>query len=102
MANNNFDDENSEVMKQNAILLRRNSIQGRVYCDLKILTIPQGLFNGYNYDINSVSTVPSGMLTPQLKQASVSSHNNGGSYAYTSFSNQTTRSISASSPLDQR
>jgi len=86
MANSNFDDENSEVMKQNAILLRRNSIQG--------------LFNGYNYDINSVSTVPSGMLTPQLKQ-SVSSNNNG-SYAYTSFSNQTTRSISASSPLDQR
>ena len=30
MANNNFDDENSEVMKQNAILLRRNSIQGNL------------------------------------------------------------------------
>jgi len=28
MGNHNFDDENSEVMKQNAILLRRNSIQG--------------------------------------------------------------------------
>jgi hypothetical protein len=27
-ANDQFDDENSEVLKQNAILLRRNSVQG--------------------------------------------------------------------------
>mmetsp|Transcript_11153 Transcript_11153/g.9529 ORF Transcript_11153/g.9529 Transcript_11153/m.9529 type:complete len:355 (+) Transcript_11153:57-1121(+) len=34
-ANNNFDDD-AEMLKQNAILLRRNSVQG--------------LFNGYNFD----------------------------------------------------
>ena len=37
--NNNFEEENSEVIKQNAILLRRNSIQS--------------LFSGYNYDMKS-------------------------------------------------
>jgi len=87
MGNHNFDDENSEVMKQNAILLRRNSIQG--------------LFNGYNYDMNTVQIASPGIMTPQLKQQA-SSHNSNNAYAYTTFSNQTTRSISASSPLDQR
>lgn len=41
-ANDQFDDENSEVLKQNAILLRRNSVQG--------------LFEGYNYDITTADT----------------------------------------------
>jgi len=60
-----------------------------------------GLFNGYNYDMNTVQIASPGIMTPQLKQQA-SSHNSNNAYAYTTFSNQTTRSISASSPLDQR
>jgi len=66
----------------------------------KVLINKIGLFNGYNYDINSVQIASPGVMTPQLKQQA-SSHHSHNAYAYTTFSNQTTRSISASSPLDK-
>jgi len=81
--NTNFDDENSEIMKQNAILLRRNSIQG--------------LFNGYNYDAGQPNMSAAGAFPVQLKG---SFSNNIGSL--NSFSNQSTLVVSASSPVEQR
>jgi len=81
--NMNFDDEDSDVLKQNAILLRRNSIQG--------------LFNGYNYDANTM---------PVAKEVASSRRGSKSSVSYlglqNSFSNQTTQIMSAASPSERR
>jgi len=57
-ASNNFEEENPEVIKQNAILLRRNSIQS--------------LFNGYNFDLKS-SNAASNTTNTALSSARKSS-----------------------------
>ena len=44
-------------MKQNAILLRRNSVQG--------------LFNGYNYDITTSAGTSSNIINPHRKNSRV-------------------------------
>jgi len=54
---NFYDEENPEVMKQNAILLRRNSVQG--------------LFNGYNYDITTSAGTSSNIINPHRKNSRV-------------------------------
>jgi len=71
-------------MKQNAILLRRNSIQG--------------LFNGYNFDQAMMANLPKDKLLQPYKGASMTKLDGLSS----SFSNQTTQSISAQSPIEMR
>jgi len=83
--NNNFDDEDSEVLKQNAILLRRNSIQG--------------LFNGYNYDCGAA---PAPKEIASSRRGSKSSVSYLGIGMQNSFSNQTTQLMSAASPSERR
>jgi len=82
--NGDFDDENSEILKQNAILLRRNSIQG--------------LFNGYNFDHAMMQNMPKDKLLQPYKGSSMTKIDGLSS----SFSNQTTQSISAQSPVEMR
>jgi len=74
--NCNWDDENDEVLKQNAILLRKHSVQS--------------LFNGYHYDANETGGAVIGPQNPLHKQLSDKSSFNG------SISNQTTQTLSAS------
>jgi serine/threonine protein kinase len=70
--NNDWGDENTEILKQNAILLRRNSVQG--------------LFNGYNFDMNTAGKTDSTVLpSPSLS----SNFNN-------SIVNQSTQSFTGS------
>lgn len=55
-ASSNFEEENPDLIKQNAILLRRNSIQS--------------LFNGYNYDMTSnVLTTSNSALSSARKSS---------------------------------
>lgn len=65
-ASNNFEDENPEVIKQNAILLRRNSIQS--------------LFNGYNFDLKTSNTT-----TTTTNTALSSARKNSGRQSLSSF-----------------
>lgn len=76
-SNSNWDDEESDVMKQNAILLRRNSIQA--------------LFNGYNYDVSGPPTA----MPNAMKNSSRSSSVNNSTYINT-LGNQSTQLLSAS------
>jgi len=71
-----WDDENTEVFKQNAILLRRNSIQG--------------LFNGYQFDSSMITVnVPgSGKMSARQSLSNSVTFTN-------SFANQTTQLLSA-------
>jgi serine/threonine protein kinase len=75
VANSNWDDENAESIKQNAILLRRNSVQG--------------LFNGYNFDLTCATPMTTASTTqPQPLQLKLSPKHQ---YSYSnSFANQTT------------
>lgn len=83
-ANNNFEEESPEVMKQNAILLRRNSVQG--------------LFNGYNFDSTTAGT-SSPTLPPNIQKVS-STHSNFNQNNSIAIANHTTMSFSAS--MEQR
>jgi len=79
ISNSNWDDENSEVLKQNAILLRRNSIQG--------------LFNGYNHDATMITMIP-GSVGESGKNSYRQSFS-GNTTFINSFANQTTQLLSA-------
>jgi len=57
--NEAWGDENDETLKQNSLLLRRNSVQG--------------LFSGYNYDINTDSTQASVTGLPASFQSNYNS-----------------------------
>jgi len=97
--NNNFDDEDSEVLKQNAILLRRNSIQGNEQVICHNLTFKTGLFNGYNYDCGAA---PAPKEIASSRRGSKSSVSYLGIGMQNSFSNQTTQLMSAASPSERR
>jgi len=71
--NGDWGDENTEVLKQNAILLRRNSVQG--------------LFDGYNFDMTTA--VKSEGLSPLPGSSLTSNFNN-------SIINQSTQSFTGS------
>jgi len=78
ISNSNWDDENSEVLKQNAILLRRNSIQG--------------LFNGYQYDATVIPTI---QPLSNDRSGKTSARQSFASSPFTnSFANQTTQLLS--------
>jgi len=79
-----WDDENSEVMKQNAIMLRRNSVQS--------------LFNGYNYDLSMAPMASKDAINAKFKQVSISQAN----YSHSSLASQTTQVISPYGSVDQR
>jgi len=83
-ANNNFEEDSPEVMKQNAILLRRNSVQG--------------LFNGYNFDSTTAGT--SSPTLPSNLQKISSTHSNFNQNNSIAIANHTTMSFSAS--MEQR
>jgi len=82
--NNNWDDENSEVLKQNAILLRRNSVQS--------------LFNGYNYDLSMAPIASKDKLSSQAKQSFTTNAN----YSNNSLASQPTQVVSPSASVDHR
>jgi len=77
----NWEDENDEVVRQNALLLRRNSVQS--------------LFNGYHYDATEAGGAVAGMQSMLQKQ---STHHQHQSFSSQSFHNssQTTQTLSVS------
>jgi serine/threonine kinase 32 len=77
ISNCNFDDENTDVFKQNAILLRRNSIQG--------------LFTGYHYDANAITMNPATSASGKMSARQSMSNN---TTLTNSFANQTTQLLS--------
>jgi len=79
-----WDDENSEVLKQNAIMLRRNSVQS--------------LFNGYNYDVSNVPMAAKGSLALQAKQSGSRDMN----YSTSSLASQTTQVVSPLASVGHR
>jgi len=90
----NWEDENDEVVRQNALLLRRNSVQSnQIWKRRKSKFL--GLFNGYHYDATEAGGAVAGMQSMLQKQ---STHHQHQSFSSQSFHNssQTTQTLSVS------
>ena len=94
-AEGNWEDESDEIVKQNTLLLRRNSVQSNIFPRRSISNKEKkGLFNGYHYDATEAGGATGGVQNLLQKQQATLQSSSQSFVGNTS--SQTTQTLSAS------